>query len=106
MMRARSSSSASGPPVRDELVRDQLEADRARALDQYGVAPLDHRLGERDRSLGVRRPGVRRVGAGELANPEDRLDAKLARVGADLAVVAVGVWPELAHLPQDGHVAS
>ena len=36
-----------------QLVGHQLEADRARALDQDRVARLDHRLGERDRRLGV-----------------------------------------------------
>ena len=66
---------------------EQLEADRARALDQQRVARLEHRLGERHGRLGIGSPGVGRIVAGELANPDDRPDAELSAWDAGLSVI-------------------
>ena len=84
----------------------QLEADGARALDQQRVARLEHRLGERHRRLGIGRPGVGGVVAGELADPDQRADAELARMRPDLAVIAGRARAQLRHLAEHGDVAA
>ncbi len=91
-------------PAPAQLLGDRLEAGRARALDQDGVARLElggQQLGRLGR-VGDQLVGV--VVAGRLADADHQVDAVGARVLADLAVVAGTAGAELRHLAEHGDV--
>ncbi len=59
-----------------------------------------------DRGVGVGRPGVRRVVAGELADADQAIDPALADQRADLRMEVGGVGAELGHPAEDGDRAA
>src|SRR5436190_1150982 len=91
-------------PIQELLegLGDGLQAGRARALDEDGVAGLQP-CGEQLRGLPGRADQlVRIVVAGRRADADQQTDLGLARPRTDLAVIAGGIGAELGHLAEHG----
>src|SRR5829696_4275307 len=98
-------SAPSGQPA-DQLLREGLEPDRPRALDEERVARRDAPGDAPGRGLRVRRPAIRSVVARQLADPDQLVDAELASMCRGLAVVGGAVGTELCHPAEDGDPAA
>src|SRR5262245_26920258 len=88
-----------------ERLRDDLEPDRPRALDEHDVAGLHELRGALRRLRRVLDP-LATVGARELADAEDEVDAEIAHELSDLAVVLGRGRAELGHLAEDRDLAA
>ena len=78
---------------------DAFEGNGTGCLDENGVAGLDQLPRRFERFVGVARPRLETVAAGDLAH-RDHLDLELGRQLCDLPVVPVGVLAELGHSAQ------
>ncbi len=88
-----------------EGFRDDLEPDRARALDEHDVAGLDEPGRAFRRLVRIGDP-LAPVGTRELPDPEHDVDAELPDQLADLTVVVGRRRSELGHLSENGDLAS
>src|SRR5437763_11603671 len=98
-----SATSAATRTLLTERLGHDLEPHGTRAFHEHRVVRADELARERDSLGGRRRPRVRGVVPGQLADADHDGDGSCC--AADLLVVTRRVWPELGHVAEDRHGA-